>query len=116
MATGAGRIVDDLHRLLADLESLAARAKDTAEEPLDGRVKASASRMAELIGSAQQRLKDLGADLGRRAGGTARAADTTVRDSPWAAVGIAAGAAFLLGFALGRGSPRADRAFDDESG
>jgi ElaB/YqjD/DUF883 family membrane-anchored ribosome-binding protein len=109
MTIGPDRIVEDLHKLIADLESLVARAKDTTGERVGDHLQDAAEGIRGLIGAAQERLADFKAELRRRVGETAKAAESSVRESPWTTVAIAAAAAFVLGLALAGGPSGGER-------
>ena len=103
MAIGPDRIVEDLQRLVADLESLVARAKNETAEQVAEPLKEGAEGIWSMIGVAQRRLGELQAELEKRVGETVKAAESSVRENPWATATIAAAAAFLLGLTLARG-------------
>jgi len=103
MTIGPDRIIEDLQRLLADLESLVARAKDATAEHVAEPLADATEGVWGMIGLAQRRLGELQAELEKRLGETVRAAESSVRENPWTTASIAATAAFLLGLALARG-------------
>ena len=98
MNAPAEKLVTDFKVLIADTEDLLRASAGSAGEKLaDARVKA------------QQALADARANLARaetvaveRARVGARIVDDSVRENPWAAIGIATGIGLLVGWMLGR--------------
>ena len=98
MNAPAEKLVTDFKVLIADTEDLLKASAGSAGEKLaDARVKA------------QQALADARANLARaetvaveRARVGARIVDDSVRENPWAAIGIATGIGLLVGWMLGR--------------
>jgi len=93
------RILSDLQKAMAELEALLAQGAERMEEPFGE----SAERLQARLDAARARLAALQTGIGDGVKRAARAADESVRNSPWSSVLIAAAAAFLLGFALARG-------------
>jgi ElaB/YqjD/DUF883 family membrane-anchored ribosome-binding protein len=87
MLEDTGHLIDDLQQLVSEFEKLVKAARgaigDQGEEV--------AEQVRESLGEARDRL---------RAG--ARALDDYLRDNTWAALAVAAGAAFMVGVLLAR--------------
>jgi ElaB/YqjD/DUF883 family membrane-anchored ribosome-binding protein len=90
-------LLRDLASVMRDAEALLRATEGQADE----KIAEARARAEETLGGARERLKGAGADIGTHARSAARAADTYVRENPWAAVAIATGIGFLLG-QLGR--------------
>ena len=80
-------LMGDLKAVIADAEELLRATADQAGP----KVQEVRARAEESLQAAREHLKSAGAEL-----------DTQVRAHPWAAVGIAAGIALVLGILLGR--------------
>ncbi len=92
------KLVADLRVLIADTEELLrATANQAGEKIAEIRVKAE-----ENLRNAKLRLASAEAALMERTKAAARATDDYVRANPWRAVGIAAGAGFIVGLLVGR--------------
>ncbi|WP_290867706.1 YqjD family protein [Aquabacterium sp.] len=92
------KLMADLKLVLADAEALLAATAGEAGEgvaELRGRVQATLSQ-------AKSGLIDAQAAVVERAKAAAKATDGYVHESPWKAVGIAAGVGLLLGIVIGR--------------
>lgn len=92
------KLMSDLNVVIADAEELlkmtAGQVGDKAAElrqRMQGRMKQAKGDLAMLQDMAIVRAKDAG-----------RVADSYVHDSPWTAIGIAAGAGLLIGLLIGR--------------
>jgi ElaB/YqjD/DUF883 family membrane-anchored ribosome-binding protein len=92
------KLMSDLNVVIADAEELL---KMTAGQVGD--------KAAELRQRMQRRMEQAKADLAMlqdmvtvRAKDAGRAADTYVHESPWTAIGFAAGAGLLIGLLIGR--------------
>jgi len=83
---------------LADAEALV---KATAELGGDGLAEAR-TRARESLRLARARLTEAQDVVVQKAHGAANATDAYVRDSPWEAIGIAAGVGVLVGVLLAR--------------
>jgi ElaB/YqjD/DUF883 family membrane-anchored ribosome-binding protein len=112
MHTGTDRIVENVGKLVAELETVITRAQDTGERMGD-RLEEGAAGLRSSLDMAHRRVGKLQAELARRLHRTARAADETVRENPWQFMAIAASAALLLGLALASGSRKSKRASTD---
>ena len=97
--------ISDQQQLVSDMKSAIADAEDmlhaTADQAGD-KVAGMRARIQERLKSARVRLSDAEAALVTKTRAAARATDAYVHESPWTAVGIAAGAGLLLGLILGR--------------
>jgi ElaB/YqjD/DUF883 family membrane-anchored ribosome-binding protein len=94
----ADQLIDDLHTVIRDAESLLkATAAQTGEK-----IEAVRARAEESVQQAKARLADVEADALRRAQALADDADQYVRHNPWQAVGIAAGVGLVLGLLISR--------------
>ncbi len=92
------KLVSDLKVVIADAEELLrATANQAGEKIAEIRVKAE-----ENLRNAKIRLARAEEALLERTKAAARATDDYVRANPWRAVGIAAGAGFIVGLLVGR--------------
>lgn len=92
------RTLNDLNKLIGDIESLFKGAAGMAAEQVGEageKLSAGLAEARERLEAVEDKLKD-----GVRQG--ARRADRYVRDNPWPAIGIAAAAAFVFGLVLSR--------------
>jgi ElaB/YqjD/DUF883 family membrane-anchored ribosome-binding protein len=110
MSGDSDRIVEDLQKLVAELETVIAHAQEAAGEHIGDRFEEAAAGLRGVLNTAQRRVGKLQAKLERRFGRTTKAAKESVRENPWGAVAIAAATALLLGFALARGFTGSERA------
>ncbi|MFO1378305.1 MAG: DUF883 family protein [Steroidobacteraceae bacterium] len=94
----ASQLMDDLRTVVNDAEALL---KATAGVAGD-QVESARSRAQDSLKAARARLGDLQDDVLTQARDAAESADRYVRESPWAAIGIAAGVAFVVGVLVGR--------------
>ena len=92
------KLVGDLRAVLEDAEALLVA---TAGQVGD-KVQRVRDRAEETVKNARKRLVQAEEELADRAKAAAREADRYVHDSPWQAIGIAAGVAFILGLMAGR--------------
>jgi ElaB/YqjD/DUF883 family membrane-anchored ribosome-binding protein len=100
----AGRIknvaADEIRNLIADVEDLIARLADLNDADvatLRGRVLATVESAKETLGEGTEALR-------RQAQRAVSGADDYVRDSPWAAVGLAALVGAVVGILVARRS------------
>lgn len=92
------KLVSDLKVVIADAEELLrATANQAGEKIAEIRVKAE-----ENLRNAKIRLARAEEAMLERTKAAARATDDYVRANPWRAVGIAAGAGFIIGLLVGR--------------
>ena len=94
----ASQLMDDLRTVVNDAEALL---KATAGVAGD-QVESARARAQDSLKAARARLGDLQDDVLAQARDAAESADRYVRESPWAAIGIAAGVAFVVGVLVGR--------------
>ncbi|MDP2785499.1 MAG: DUF883 family protein [Sulfurimicrobium sp.] len=92
------KLVSDLRVVIGDAEELLrATANQAGEKIAEIRVKAE-----ENLRNAKIRLARAEEAMLERTKAAARATDDYVRANPWRAVGIAAGAGFIVGLLVGR--------------
>lgn len=94
----AAQLMDDLRSVVSDAEALL---KATAGMAGD-QVEAARERAQDSLKAARARMGDLQDDVLAQARDAVESTDRYVRESPWAAVGVAAGVAFVLGVLVGR--------------
>jgi len=92
------KLVGDLRAVLEDAEALLVA---TAGQ-LGDKVQRARDRAEATVTSARKRLSEVEEELADRAKTAARETDKYVHESPWQAIGIAAGVAFILGLMAGR--------------
>ena len=92
------KLKDDVRQVIADVEELLKATAGQAGE----RVGEARSRAEKTLNGARQRLSDLEDDAMSQARHAVGEADRYIRDNPWQSIGIAAGAAFLLGVLVSR--------------
>ncbi len=90
--------VNDIKAVIADAEEmLTATAEQTGEKVANLR-----ARIQTRLHEAKVRLVDAETVLVAKTKAAAHAADVYVHESPWVAIGAAAGIGFLVGVVLGR--------------
>jgi ElaB/YqjD/DUF883 family membrane-anchored ribosome-binding protein len=94
----ADKLIDDLHAVIRDAETLL---RATAAQTGD-KIQEARTRAEESVRLAKERLAGVEDEALERARALAEDADVYVRSNPWAAVGIAAGVALVLGLLLAR--------------
>lgn len=92
------KLVADFRVVVADAEELLRATAGQAGDKV-GELRAKAQ---QSLSAARLRLAEYEAAVVDRAKQVGRAADDYVHDNPWPAVGIAAGAGFLIGLLIGR--------------
>lgn len=92
------QLMDDLRSVVNDAEGLL---KATAGMAGD-QVESARARAQDSLKAARERLGDLQDDVLAQARDAVESTDRYVRESPWAAIGIAAGVAFVIGVLVGR--------------
>lgn len=92
------QIVTDMKSVIADAEDMLHATADQAGE----KVATIRARIQERLKEAKVRLGEAEAALITKTREAARATDTYVHESPWTAVGIAAGVGLLVGLIIGR--------------
>ncbi len=90
--------VNDIKAVIADAEEMLSATADQAGEKVAG----LRARIQTRLHDAKVRLVDAEAVLVAKTKAAARATDSYVHESPWVAVGVAAGVGFLVGVVLGR--------------
>lgn len=105
MSTAKQADISAQEQRIADIKTIIA----DAEEVLAATVDQAGDKVASLRARVQARLQDAKVRLTHaeelllaKTKAAAKATDTYVHESPWAAVGIAAGLGFLLGVVIGR--------------
>ena len=97
--------VESQEQLVSDIKSVISEAEEmltaTADQAGDKAVKLR-ERIKERLIAAKARLIDAEAVLVTKTKAAARATDEYVHESPWTAVGIAAGVGLLVGLIIGR--------------
>jgi ElaB/YqjD/DUF883 family membrane-anchored ribosome-binding protein len=93
-----GKLVADAKVVLEDVEALLAQAASATGE----RATELRSRANDALRKAKTHLQDAQHAVSTNAKAAARATDDWVHDHPWGAIGIAAGASFLLGLLVAR--------------
>ena len=96
--TANEKLVSDFKAVVADTEELL---RLTADQTGDKAVEVRA-RLREKLAGAKVKLQELEAAVIEKTKAAARATDEYVHENPWKAVGVAAGAGFLLGLLLNR--------------
>ena len=98
MSSGTDKVLDDLHRVLGDLEHVVKGAMANAS----GQAEDVADRIRAALDTAQDRIGEAEQALGKNLRQGARVADGYVKDNVWMSLGVAAAVAFVVGFAMGR--------------
>lgn len=114
MTADIDHLVEDVRKLVAELETVMANSKDGAGERVGDGLEGAAAGLLSALNAAQRRIDDVRAKLERRIGQTAKTVKETVRENPWGAVAIGAGVALLLGLVLSRGATASERACTSE--
>jgi len=92
------QLVTDMKTVIADAEDILHATADQAGE----KVANLRARIQERLQGAKARLSDAEEALVAKTRAAARATDTYVHESPWTAVGIAAGVGLLVGLIISR--------------
>lgn len=92
------KLVADLKVVVADAEELLRATASQAGE----KVSAARERIQASLATAKVKLSEAERALLEKTKEAAKATDEYVRENPWQAVGIAAGAGFLLGLLISR--------------
>jgi ElaB/YqjD/DUF883 family membrane-anchored ribosome-binding protein len=98
MERASDKLMQDLRAVVADAEELL---KVTASQGGE-RVEKIRARAEESVRNARSRIQSAGHDLEAAAQAAARDVNAQVRESPWTALGIAAGVGLIVGIMLGR--------------
>ena len=92
------QLVSDIKSVISEAEEMLGATADQAGEKIANlRV-----RIQARLQDAKSRLADAEEVLGIKTKAAARATDEYVHESPWTAIGIAAGAGLLIGLLIGR--------------
>ena len=97
--------LNEQQQLVSDMKSAIADAEDMLQATADqagDKVATLRARIQERLNGAKLRLSEAEAALIAKTRAAARATDTYVHESPWTAVGIAAGVGLLVGLIIGR--------------
>ena len=92
------RLVSAIRSEISDAEELLSATADQVGEKMAG----LRERIQRRVREAKSRLADAEVLLVDKTRAAARATDDYVHESPWTAIGIAAGVGLLVGLALGR--------------
>lgn len=98
-------LLSEQEQLVSDMKSSIADAEDMLQETADqvgDKFARLRSRIQDRLKDAKARLADAEEALVYKTRAAARATDDYVHESPWTAIGIAAGVGVLIGMALGR--------------
>lgn len=105
MSKSADFTVNAQEQLVSDIKSAISDAEEmleaTAEQAGD-KVATLRARIQERLKTARVRLVEAEEVLLEKSRAAARATDAYVHESPWTAIGIAAGIGLVVGLALGR--------------
>lgn len=105
MAKSFGFTVGEQEQFVSDMKSSIADAEDMLHETADqvgDKFSRLRARIQDRLKDARARLTDAEEALVHNSRAAARATDDYVHESPWTAIGIAAGVGLLLGMTLGR--------------
>jgi ElaB/YqjD/DUF883 family membrane-anchored ribosome-binding protein len=97
-AVNRDKLVHDIKIVVADAEELLRATANQAGE----KATVAREKIQESLQRAKVKLSDVEQVAVERTKQAANATDHYVRENPWAAVGIAAGAGLLLGLLIGR--------------
>ena len=92
------RLVSDMKVVVSDAEEILRATASVAGDKM-GDLR---ERITERLRDAKERLADAEAAVVNKTKAAARATDDYVNESPWQAVGIAAGIGLLVGIIIGR--------------
>ncbi len=92
------KLVQDFRAVVADAEELLRATASQAGE----KVAAARERIQDSLHNAKVKLAEAEDVIVQRSKQAARATDDFVRESPWQAVGAAAGVGLLIGLLIGR--------------
>jgi ElaB/YqjD/DUF883 family membrane-anchored ribosome-binding protein len=105
MSTASQASVESQEQLVSDIKAVISEAEDILSATADQageKVTNLRARIQARLQDARLRLADAEAVLVAKTKAAARATDAYVHESPWTAVGIAAGVGLLLGLIIGR--------------
>lgn len=92
------KLIEDLQVVVRDAETLLQATASQTGEKIEG----ARARATESLRQARQRIASAQAEATREVREAAASADEYVREHPWHAVGVAAGAGLLLGLLISR--------------
>lgn len=92
------KLVSDIKGVIADAEDMLSVTADQAGE----KIATLRARAQERLSDARERLAEAEAVLVEKTKAAAQATDDYVHESPWTAIGIAAGVGVLVGLLVGR--------------
>ncbi len=92
------QLVTDIKSVISDAEAVLSATADQAGE----KVANLRARVQARLHDAKERLHDAEVLLVAKTKAAAQATDAYVHESPWTAIGIAAGVGLLLGLIIGR--------------
>jgi ElaB/YqjD/DUF883 family membrane-anchored ribosome-binding protein len=98
MSSGTEKVLDDLHRVLGDLEQVVKGAMSSAS----GQTEEVANKIRDALDQAQGRIEGAEKVLGKNLGRGVKVANDYVKDNTWMSLGIMAAVAFVVGFSMGR--------------
>lgn len=98
MSSGTEKVLDDLHRVLGDLEQVVKGAMSSATDQTED----VANKIRDALDKAQGRIEGAEHALGKNLRRSVKVADEYVKDNTWMSLGIMAAVAFVVGFAMGR--------------
>jgi ElaB/YqjD/DUF883 family membrane-anchored ribosome-binding protein len=98
MSNGTEKVLDDLQRVLGELEHVVKGAMSSAS----GQADEVTDKIRGALDKAQGRIEGAEQALGKNLRRGIRATDEYVKDNAWMSMGIMAAVAFVIGFSLGR--------------
>lgn len=98
MASSTERVLDDLQRVIGELEGILKSAAEAAGECAGD----AARGLQDRIGQARVRLADVEETARKRVRRGLRTTDRYVRDNAWETLGAVAVVAFVAGLLMGR--------------
>lgn len=98
MSTTAERMIEDLHKVISEIDELVREAATEAGDGKVGRIPALRGALA----NARARVTDLKDTMGKDVKTRAQTANRYVRENAWVSIGTAAAAAFIAGLLIGR--------------
>jgi ElaB/YqjD/DUF883 family membrane-anchored ribosome-binding protein len=98
MNSGTEKVLDDLQKVLGELEHVVKGAMSSA----GGHADDVADKVRAALDRAQGRIDDAQETMGKSLRRGARATDEYVKDNVWMSMGIMAAVAFVVGFSLAR--------------
>jgi ElaB/YqjD/DUF883 family membrane-anchored ribosome-binding protein len=99
MTVSAQQVLDDLMRVLGDIDELV---KAAAAAPAEGKGAAPDPLLDRKVAAIRARIDGVKDLIGQKVHQRVEAVDHYFRDNTWKTVGTAAAVAFVVGFVLGR--------------